>query len=139
MSSIKMPQYSLPAYNTNTPSSRGSVNSDKQIRNPYLSAQDKEQQLNPLLEPLPVLGQISDNPRNGFFWYFVHSLILCMDLFTMKGIFILNPDLSVIQVGALKGALSFSVILLYCNSDLKRIMYDSVDHNSIQPLSFKIF
>lgn len=55
-------------------------------------------------------------------YFFVYTILLTCQLYTMKAIFTLNPTLSVFEVTALKATISFTIIAAMFNTQLKTIM-----------------
>lgn len=63
----------------------------------------------------------------GFLFYFVYTILLCSQLYTVKGIFRLNPTITIVQLAFLKSAISFLLVASIFNRKLKNIMVDSID------------
>jgi len=50
---------------------------------------------------------------------------------------VLNPDIEVFQVVAMKAMISTLLLLLVLNVKIKHVMYDCIDPESIGALAFK--
>ena len=62
-------------------------------------------------------------------------------LYITKQIYIINPDIEVFQVTAVKSFISCFILLAYFNVDLKMILYTSVDksRDALLALTYKTF
>ena len=70
-------------------------------------------------------------------WYIVYTFKLTLILYITKGLYQLNPGIEVLQVVAIKSAISVIFLVLILNVKLKHVMYDSIDPEAKGALAFK--
>ena len=58
-------------------------------------------------------------------------------LYCSKGMYILNPDIEVLQITFCKAAISILFLAIFLNKKIKYINWDSIDHQSYGALAFK--
>ena len=70
-------------------------------------------------------------------WYIIYTFKLTLILYITKGLYQLNPGIEVLQVVAIKSAISVIFLVLILNVKLKHVMYDSIDPEAKGALAFK--
>lgn len=58
-------------------------------------------------------------------------------LYVTKGLYVLNPNIEVLQITSMKALISIAVLILVLNRNLKYIMWDRVDPDAYGALGFK--
>lgn len=81
--------------------------------------------------------EVRDNPRLGVLWYIIYTLKMTSILYITKGLYHLNPDLQVLQVTSMKALISVVILAVSLNKNIKYVMYDRVDPDSVYALAFK--
>ena len=95
-----------------------------------------------LLTPNPKTKQTNankpDNPRLGIIFYLLSGAIICINLLSSKLLYERNSELNggLLIVG--RGALSSIILGAYHNSNLKNVMYDSIDPSCAKPLAVRV-
>ena len=70
-------------------------------------------------------------------WYIIYTFKLTAILYITKGLYVLNPNLEVFQLVAMKSLISAVVLILVLNVNIKQVMYDKIDTDNLGALAFK--
>lgn len=70
-------------------------------------------------------------------WYIIYTFKLTAILYITKGLYVLNPNIEVFQIVAMKALISTLLLILVLNVKIKHVMYDCIDPESKGALAFK--
>lgn len=84
------------------------------------------------------MAEIKDNPKLGIIYYCMAGVMVSINLMSSKVLYENHPELSGSLFIMFRSAISVIILGAYHNTQVKEIMYDSVDPGSMVPLFARI-
>lgn len=79
-----------------------------------------------------------DNPTKGIFFYLLAGSIICINLLSAKFLYERNPELNGALLLVYRSALSSVILCVYHNTNLRYVIYDSIDKSCVKPLIIRV-
>jgi len=79
-----------------------------------------------------------DNPSKGIFFYLLAGFIICINLLSAKFLYERNPELNGALLLVFRSALSTVILGAYHNTNLRYVLYDSIDKSCVKPLTIRV-
>lgn len=79
-----------------------------------------------------------DNPQLGIILYLLSGFCVCINLLSSKLLYERNAELNGGILLVYRGALSSVILGAYHNSNLKYVMFDSIESSCVKPLAVRV-
>ena len=94
--------------------------------------------LSPVANSNPLKADKPDNPRRGIIFYLLSGACVCVNLLSSKILYERNAELNGGILLVFRGALSSVLLGAFHNSNLKYVMYDSIEPSCAKPLAVRV-
>lgn len=80
----------------------------------------------------------TENPKLGILYFCLSGSVFCINFMLTKILYENHPELVVTQLLVYRSVIIMLILALYLNKELKSIMIDTVDEESVPPLITRV-
>ena len=75
----------------------------------------------------------------GFLFYIIHTFVMSGNLYSQQLLFKAAPQMAIMQLTFLRGAVCTAMMMLYINRNLKATLIDPVTKKDVPSIAFRCF